>query len=91
MYHFYYFFQPLKLKFEVCCTFLDLFFSSYFLSKIILFEVMPGFIFKKKFNLQISDEPTKSLGNKTECMPRAVDPLVNMFNCFEYDWTVKDE
>jgi hypothetical protein len=24
-------------------------------------------------------------------MPRAVDPLVNMFNCFEYDWTVKDE
>jgi hypothetical protein len=43
------------------------------------------------FNQLISDEPNKSLGIKTEYMPRAVVRLDNIFNCLAYEWTVKDE
>jgi hypothetical protein len=35
-------------------------------------------------------EPTKYLGIKTAYTPRAVIPLVNIFNCLTFDWTVKD-
>jgi hypothetical protein len=40
------------------------------------------------FNQLISDEPNKSLGIKTEYMPRAVVRLDNIFNCLAYEWTV---
>jgi hypothetical protein len=44
------------------------------------------------FNRPISDELTKSLGIKSEYIPRAVVQLVNVFfYCVVYDWTVKDE
>jgi hypothetical protein len=39
------------------------------------------------FHRPISEEPTKSLGIKTEYTPK----LVNIFNCLAYDWIVKDE
>jgi hypothetical protein len=39
------------------------------------------------FHRLISEEPTKSLGIKTEYTPK----LVNIFNCLAYDWIVKDE
>jgi hypothetical protein len=45
------------------------------------------------FNRPISDEPTISLGIKSEYVPRAVVQLVNIFNCLAYDsdWMDKDE
>jgi hypothetical protein len=45
------------------------------------------------FNRPISDEPTISLGIKSEYVPRAMVQLVNIFNCLAYDsdWMDKDE
>jgi hypothetical protein len=45
------------------------------------------------FNRRINDEPTISLGIKSEYVPRAVVQLVNIFNCLAYDsdWMDKDE
>jgi hypothetical protein len=43
------------------------------------------------FNWPISNEPTKTVGVKTEYTPKAVVRLVSIINCFAYDRTVKDE
>ena len=48
------------------------------------YEVMSGFIF-------LTDQSVISPLFKTKYTPRAVVRLVNIFNCPEYDWMVKDE
>jgi len=40
------------------------------------------------FNRPISDDT--SSGIKTEYTSRDAVPLVNMYHCLAYDWTVKD-
>ena len=42
-------------------------------------------------NRPIIDEFIKFLGMKADYATRAVVPVVNIFNCLSYDWTVKDE
>ena len=60
---------------------------NYFLNNILFW----GNVKSNIFNRHISDEPTKSLGIKTENMPRAVVPLVRVFSCLAYDWVFIEE
>jgi len=80
---------------KIRCIFcLYLFFIGNTLTSIDITNAMKwGKIRGHIFNRPISDEPTISLGIKSEYVPRAMVQLVNIFNCLAYDsdWMDKDE
>ena len=83
-----------KWSYKIRCIFCLSFFIGDTLTSIdITNAVKWGKIRGHIFNRPISDEPTISLGIKSEYVPRAVVQLVNIFNCLAYDsdWMDKDE